>query len=112
MTAGERVGRRTAPSVSSAPLRGTRVIDATGLVVSPGFVHLHEHGQNATSHALHVRDGVTTALDLEAGAWPVAPFYAEREGKSLVNFGISVGHIAARVKLMHGFAIGHRPTSA
>ena len=98
--------------VSETPLEGVEVVDAGGLVVAPGFIDLHEHGQNATSHALHVRDGVTTALDLEAGAWPVAPFYAERDGRSLVNFGVSVGHIAARVKLMHGFSIGHRPTSA
>ena len=97
---------------SEYSLEGREVLDVSGLVVAPGFIDLHEHGQNATSHGFHARDGVTTALDLEAGAWPVAPFYAEREGKSLVNFGVSVGHIAARVKLMHGFAIGHRPTSA
>jgi len=99
-------------ALSKTPLEGRELVDVTGLVVAPGFIDLHEHGQNATSHAFHVRDGVTTALDLEAGAWPVAPFYAEREGKSLVNFGVSVGHIAGRVKLMHGFALGHRPTTA
>ena len=99
-------------AISETPLAGAEVLDVGGLVVAPGFVDLHEHGQNPESHALHARDGVTTALDLEAGAWPVAPFYEEREGKTRVNFGVSVGHIAARVKLMHGFAIGHRPTSA
>jgi dihydroorotase len=99
-------------ALSETPLAGREVVDARGLVVAPGFIDLHEHGQNATSHALHVRDGVTTALDLEAGAFRVAPFYAEREGKTLVNFGVSVGHIPARVKLMHGFEIGHRPTAA
>jgi dihydroorotase len=99
-------------ALSEAPLAGGEVVDASGLVVAPGFIDLHQHGQNTTSHALHVRDGVTTALDLEAGAWRVAPFYAEREGKTPVNYGVSVGHIAARVKLMHGFEIGHRPTSA
>lgn len=99
-------------ALSEAPLEAREVVDAAGLVVAPGFIDLHEHGQNATSHALHVRDGVTTALDLEAGAWRVAPFYAEREGQTLVNFGVSVGHIAARVQLMHGFEIGHRPTTA
>jgi hypothetical protein len=99
-------------ALSETPLAGRERLDVAGLVLAPGFIDLHQHGQNAESHALHVRDGVTTALDLEAGAWPVAPFHAEREGKSLVNFGVSVGHIAARVKLMHGFAIGHRPTTA
>ena len=107
---GIRAGKIAA--LSESPLEGRQVVDASSLVVAPGFIDLHEHGQNATSHALHVRDGVTTALDLEAGAWRVAPFYAEREGKTLVNFGVSVGHIAARVKLMHGFEIGHRPTTA
>jgi predicted amidohydrolase YtcJ len=77
--------------LSETPLEGREVVDVTGLVVAPGFIDLHEHGQNATSHAFHVRDGVTTALDLEAGAWPVAPFYAERAGESLLNFGVSVG---------------------
>ena len=99
-------------AISETSLAGAEVLDVGGLVVAPGFIDLHEHGQNPESHAFHARDGVTTALDLEAGAWPVAPFYEEREGKTRVNFGVSVGHIAARVKLMHGFAIGHRPTSA
>src|SRR5262245_28325695 len=99
-------------AVSEVALEGREVVDVTGLVVAPGFIDLHEHGQNATSHGFHARDGVTTALDLEAGAWPVAAFYEEREGETLVNYGISVGHIPARVKLMHGLSIGHRPTAA
>ena len=98
-------------AISESPLAGRERVDVAGLVVAPGFIDLHEHGQNPESHALHVRDGVTTALDLEAGAWPVAPFYVEREGKTLIHHGVSVGHIAARVKLKHGFAIGHRPSS-
>ena len=99
-------------ALSETPLEAREVVDVSGLVVAPGFIDLHEHGQNATSHTFHARDGVTTALDLEAGAWPVAPFYAEREGKTLVNFGVSVGHIAVRVKVMDGFTVGHRPTAA
>ncbi len=97
--------------LSENPLEGEVVLRADGLVVAPGFIDLHEHGQNATSHALHARDGVTTALDLEVGAWPIPPFYAAREGRTLVNFGVSVGHIPARVKLKDGFSIGHLPTA-
>lgn len=99
-------------AISEAPLAGGEVLDVAGLVVAPGFIDLHQHGQNPESHAFHVRDGVTTALDLEAGAWPVAPFYAEREGRTPLHFGVAVGHIPARVKLKHGFEIGHRPTTA
>ncbi len=99
-------------AISEAPLAGREIVDVTGLVLAPGFIDLHEHGQNRASHALHVRDGVTSALDLEAGTFPVEAFYAERDGKTVPNFGVSAGHIPARVKLMHGIEIGHRPTTA
>jgi N-acyl-D-aspartate/D-glutamate deacylase len=46
-------------------------------------------------------DGVTTALELEAGVSPVSGWYAVREGKSLINFGASSGHIPARMAVMH-----------
>ena len=46
-------------------------------------------------------DGVTTALELEVGVSPVSEWYAAREGKSLIHFGASSGHIPARMALMH-----------
>ncbi len=45
-------------------------------------------------------DGVTSALELEVGVGDVERWYAERQGKSLVNFGASVGHIPLRMSLM------------
>ncbi|MGH7717828.1 MAG: amidohydrolase family protein, partial [Gemmatimonadaceae bacterium] len=71
-------------------------VDVRGLVVAPGFIVLHAHGQDSTNYAFLARDGVTTALELEIGAYPVAPWYARRAGKSLINFGATVGHPAAR----------------
>jgi dihydroorotase-like cyclic amidohydrolase len=32
-------------AISAGRLSGTRALDATGLVVAPGFVDLHRHGQ-------------------------------------------------------------------
>ncbi len=95
---GIRAGRIEA--VSENELEGDRVIDATGLVVTPGFIDLHEHGQDTEAYGLMVRDGVTTALELEVGAGDVAAWYAEREGGQMVNYGVSAGHIPARMTVM------------
>ena len=88
-------------AITADPLTGKTVIDATGLVVAPGFIDLHSHGQDAENYRYKAMDGVTTALELEKGVWPVAPWYAEREGKALINFGASSGHIPACMAVMH-----------
>ena len=86
--------------ITEDPLEGARVIDAVGLVVAPGFVDLHEHGQTEEAYRLMVQDGVTTALELEVGTGDVAAWYAERAGGQIVNYGVSIGHIPARMAVM------------
>lgn len=95
---GLRAGKVAA--ISTEALQGRRTIDAKGLVVAPGFIDLHEHGQKPENYQFQAHDGVTTSLELEAGAADVAAWYAEREGKSLINFGVSIGHIPTRMKVM------------
>jgi N-acyl-D-aspartate/D-glutamate deacylase len=82
--------------VSAEALSGRRVIYAGGLVVAPGFIDLHQHGQEMESQRVKALDGVTTALELEIGAPDVAQFLKSKEGHSLIHYGTSASHVAAR----------------
>jgi len=83
-------------SISSEPLNGRRVIQASGLVVAPGFIDLHQHAQDLASQRAKALDGVTTALELEIGAPDVAKFLAGKQGHSLIHYGTSASQVAAR----------------
>src|SRR6266567_2758797 len=87
-------------AISVAPLKGRIEIDAAGLVVAPGFIDLHQHSQTLEAQRYKAMDGVTTALELEAGVSPVSEWYAAHDGKSLINFGASSGHIPVRMAVM------------
>jgi dihydroorotase len=81
---------------------GIDTIDATGLVVAPGFIDLHAHGQDSISNRFQAADGVTTALELEIGTWPIARFYDDYEGRALINYGATVSHVVARFAAIEG----------
>jgi len=87
--------------ISTKILNGKSTIDAKGLVVAPGFIDLHAHGQDDVNYRFKAMDGVTTALEFEGGTAEVAPWYSEREGKALINHGVSVAHSKVRMALMH-----------
>jgi N-acyl-D-aspartate/D-glutamate deacylase len=84
-------------SISTTPLASPRVIDAKGLVVAPGFIDLHAHGQDLENQRYQAMDGVTTALELEVGAGEIEEWYRVREGKRLIHSGVSMGHLPARI---------------
>src|SRR4051812_7065117 len=106
-------------AVRAVAIRGGRIVSVTrvvpvardtvniaGLVVAPGFIDIHSHGQDSTNYKFLAHDGVTTALELEVGTYPVAPWYAERAGKALINYGVSAGHIAARRAMLDADSSG------
>src|SRR4029450_6205620 len=94
------IGAGRIETISETPLQGTRVIEARNHVVSPGFIDLHEHGQQEESYAMMVRDGVTSAFELEVGTADVGAWYAARQAGQIVNYGAAVGHIPARMKVL------------
>ena len=75
-------GRTRFGAVSTEPLQGRTTIDAKGLVVAPGFIDLHEHGQDFEAYTFQARDGVTSTFELEVGTADVPGWYKARENKS------------------------------
>lgn len=89
-------------AIAEGPLQGRDVVDVSGLVVAPGFIDLHAHGQDPFSADLQARDGVTTALELEGGVFPVAEWYGERNGGWRIHYGATVSHGAVRGRVFDG----------
>lgn len=93
----------TITSVTEAVPPAREVWDVAGQVLAPGFIDLHSHAQSITGLRLQALDGVTTALELEAGVLPVAGAYAraEAEGRP-VNYGFSASWTDARMHVLDG----------
>ncbi|KAA1193951.1 amidohydrolase family protein [Pseudohalioglobus sediminis] len=88
--------------VTSDRIEGKTTIDARGKIVSPGWIDMHHHSPFPFGVTNSTRDGVTTVLELEAGAMPVMSYGTRLEGKSTANFGASAGHPAARIQVIEG----------
>ena len=85
-------------AVTGAPLEGQRVIDATGLVVAPGFVDILASYPNTDEAArFKIFDGVTTLISMHGGPVEVEAWYrARRDRGAYLNFGTAVGHTSLR----------------
>src|SRR5690349_14366313 len=78
------------------------VIDATGLVVAPGFIDVHTHADNDAIGSRcenFIRDGVTTLVVGNCGGSPrdVGAYFSRlREKGSACNAAILIGHNTVR----------------
>ncbi len=83
--------------VSEILLDGDTVIDADGLIVSPGFIDRNTYTLGTELFRARAADGVTTTFNFEEGAHDVSAAYAALEGNALINFGFSASWGAARI---------------
>ncbi len=91
--------------ITEKDIKGKETIDANDHAVVPGFIDVHQHCVDPYIYRLMVRDGRTTIMDLESGAYgpKVGEWYAAREGNAPINFGVSSSHEFARASVLDGF---------
>jgi cytosine/adenosine deaminase-related metal-dependent hydrolase len=85
---------------------GRADVDVRGLVVTAGFVDLHSHAQDVPGQRLQACDGVTTALELEAGVTPVeAAYRMAADAGRLINYGFAASWALARMEAVAGVGL-------
>lgn len=82
--------------ISKRALKGETIIDATGMIVAPGFIDRNTYTLGADLFQTRAADGVTTTFNFEEGALDIPAAYAAQEGKALINYGFSMSWGAAR----------------
>lgn len=76
--------------ITKYELKGEKEIDATGLVVSPGFVDLISYDPNHVGIDFKVLDGVTSNLAMHGGTEDATSWYRAWERNGVItNFGAS-----------------------
>ena len=89
--------------ITEKDIKGKETIDASGKIVSPGFIDLHSHGLNIGDYRLAACQGVTTALELESGVLPIGEFYKGQATKNIpINYGASAAWTFGRIATFTG----------
>lgn len=95
-------------AIGKFPGTADAVIDATGLIVSPGFIDVHTHSEKIADLPVaenFLRMGVTTIVTGNCGTsrTDVADFFREiTEAKVAINVATLIGHNSVREKAMGG----------
>jgi N-acyl-D-amino-acid deacylase len=90
-----------------SPRSGEQVIDASGRVLAPGFIDMHNHSDDGLPDeplaVSQIAQGITTAiLGLDGGSpWPVGAWLdARRRSPASLNVALLVGHATVRHQVM------------
>ena len=99
--------------IATGRLAGRKILDASGLIVAPGFIDLHSHATQLLAARVQAHDGVTTALELEAGVLPVPAFYDRIAARGWrINYGAPASWARARVAEVKGISCACTRASA
>jgi N-acyl-D-amino-acid deacylase len=88
------------------PSKNDEVVDASGLVLAPGFIDIHNHSESGLNRegtaANQVSQGITTVMVGPDGGspWPLADYFAKLNGKIAVNVGSFIGHASVRSEIL------------
>lgn len=90
-------------AVSKTPLKGKKEINASGLILGPGFINLHDHAMSTPSFWMQAFDGQTTGLELEMGYYPIKQAYENVKKLQLpLNYGFSASWVGVRLHVTDG----------
>ena len=88
------------------PGSNDEVVDASGLVLAPGFIDIHNHSESGLMRegtaANQVSQGITTVMVGPDGGspWPIAEYLTKLDGKVAVNVGSFIGHATVREEVL------------
>ena len=90
-------------TITEEAIAGTDSIDATGHVVTAGFIDTHTHSSDKFVIKMAMMDGVTSGMDYELGALNAGAWYDREAGKWPINYGTCTSHELARMVVHDGF---------
>lgn len=92
-------------AITEDAIAGRDSVDATGHVVTAGFIDTHTHSSDKYVIKMAMMDGVTTGLDYELGAVNVGAWYEREKGQWPINYGQCVAHEMVRMVVHDGVEI-------